>query len=277
MNPDDVKKEFDEAAALADSMQAKYANAAQMLGRLSSVISTTQPYWTQLAKEGGNNPGAISAIQSGIANVAAIKGGLYAVDVSNTCPTGELTSLCLSASFFGTDTAATSSLLPLAAPGQFKVELIPLPEFTQDKSLAQRLSKLDPSLGKVCAEIWETLYGTTADPERSALYMIRQTWDHLFDKLAPDAEVRNSPQWTPKEGDKKEMVTREERIKYAVDRRVTDPNRKSLLLASCDQMVDLYQELNRSHKRGDVNAEKATRTLHAMYAWLQQWADALNL
>ncbi|HOI37555.1 MAG TPA: hypothetical protein PLF11_09250 [Bacillota bacterium] len=277
MNPDGIKKEFDDAAALADSMQAKYANAVQMLGRLSSVISTTQPYWTQLAIKGGNDPAAISAIQSGVANVAAIKGGLYAVDASNTCPTGELTSLCLSASSFGTDTAAISSLLPLAPPCQFKVDLIPLPEFTQNNGLAQRLSKLDPSLGKVCAEVWETLYGTTADPERSALYMIRQTWDHLFDRLAPDAEVRKSSHWTTKDVDKKDMVTREERIKYAVDRHVSEPTRKNLLLATCDQMVDLYQELNRAHERGEVNAEKAIRTLHAIYAWLQQWADALNL
>lgn len=257
-------------------MQAKQAQNTQMLGRISSVISATQPYWTQLATEGGNDPSATLLLDSGVATVAAIKSGLYAVDECH-CPTDELTSLCLSASFFGADTAATSSLLPLASPCQFKVELIPLLEFDQDRSLAQRLMKLDPALGNVCAAIWETLYGTTADPQRSALFMIRQTWDHLFDNLAPDADVRKSPHWTPKDGNNKDRVTREERIKYVVDRHVTDPQRKSLLLASCNQMRDLYQKLNCAHNRSAMNAEKATCTLHAMYAWLQQWADALNL
>lgn len=61
MNPDEIKKQFDETSALADALQAKYANVTQMLGRLSSVFSATQPYWTQLAKESGSNPSALSA------------------------------------------------------------------------------------------------------------------------------------------------------------------------------------------------------------------------
>jgi hypothetical protein len=167
--------------------------------------------------------------------------------------------------------------VPLTSDTQFQADAIPIADFSTEKTLAGRLALIDPALGKVCAEIWQTLYGTSADPARSALFMIRQTWDHFFHSLAPDSEVRQSPFWTKKDGDKPDMVTREERIKFAVEHRVKDPQKKALLLTTSKQMLDLYQEFNRAHQRSDIDETTALRSLKSVYTWLTEWADALGI
>ena len=277
MSPDEIKNAFDETQKTVNHLQDQFTQAAQWLGQVSSVLYTTKPYWIQLAAESGSNANVLPILESGRAAVAEINHTLASIAPQKSPSFGTLQSVFLSASFFGSNTAATSSLVPLNGNTEFRVEAIPIPEFSKEKSLAIRFAKLDPALEKVCAEIWETLYGTTADPERSALFMIRQTWDHLFNYLAPDAEVRKSPFWIQKDGPKPEMVTREERFNFAVDRHIKNPQDKGLLLAAWKQMKDLYQELNRAHERGELNRTKARQSLNSMYLWLIQWADALGI
>lgn len=277
MNSDEIRRAFEEAEKTVTELQSQYAQAAQSLGQVSSVLYTTKPYWVQLAAQSGGNATILPILESGKATVAEISHSLASVQPHQRPPVATLQSVSLSASFFGSNTAATSSLLPLNGNTQFRVEAIPIPEFSTEKTLANRFATIDPALGKVCTEIWESLYGTLADPERSALFMIRQTWDHFFEYLAPDAEVRKSSFWTEKQGDRPDMVTREERFRFAVDRHVKDPQSKALLLAACTQMLELYQELNRAHKRGEIDRTKARRSLNSMYSWLVQWADALGI
>jgi hypothetical protein len=277
MNPDEVTRTFEEAQKIVAHLQSGYAQAAQSLGQVASVLYATKPYWVQLAGESGSNATILPILESGRATIAEISHSLATIKPEQQAPLNQLQSVSLTASFFGSNTAATSSLVPLNGNTEFRVEAIPVPEFSAEKTLADRFGKIDPALGKVCAEIWESLYGTRADPERSALFMIRQTWDHLFDRLAPDSEVRETHFWTKKNGPKPEMVTREERFKFAVDRHVKDPQKAALLLAACKQMLDLYQELNRAHERGEIDKLKALRSLNTMYSWLIEWADALGI
>lgn len=276
MSPDEIRRAFEEAENTAAHLQDQYAQAARSLGQVSSVLQTTKSYWIDLAAQNGSNAVVLPILESGKATVTQISQSLASIPPERQPPLNTLLSVSLSASFFGSNTAATSSLLPINGNTQFRVEAIPIPEFSTEKSLATRFAKIDPALGKVCAEIWESLYGTTADPERSALFMIRQTWDHFFDRLAPDSEVRQSPFWTEKTGPRPDMVTREERFKFAVDRHVKDPQKQALLLAACKQMLDLYQQLNRAHERGEIDATKARHSLNSMYLWLVEWADALG-
>lgn len=277
MSPDEIRHSFEEAEKTVNHLQNQFAQGAQFLGQVSAVLYTTKPYWIQLAAQSGSNATVIPILESGKATITEINHALVSIEPQQLPPLGTLQSVSLSASFFGSNTAATSSLVPLNGNTEFRVETIPIPEFSKEKSLASRFAKLDPALGKVCAEIWESLYGTVADPERSALFMIRQTWDHFFNCLAPDPEVRKSPFWTMKNGPKPDLVTREERFNFAVDRHIKNPRDKALLLAACKQMVELYQGLNRAHERGELDKSKALRSLNSMYLWLVQWADALGI
>ena len=277
MNPEEIKHEFDEAQKHAESLQNKFAKATKALGLVSSVIETTKPYWVQLAVEGNNHIGSEVILNSGVASIHQIKNALVDFDAYAPFPLQQVNTIALSASAFGSNTAATGSLIALHDTSQFDVQAIPIPEISAEKNLADRFSALDPALGKVCGQIFENLYGTVSDPERGAFFMIRQTLDHLFNKLAPDAEVRASQFWKKKAGDKPDLVTRRERIEFAVDRHVKDPVRKNLLLTSSKQMCDLYQELNGAHERGEIDRNKARRTLSAMNQWLIQWADGIGI
>ncbi len=67
---------------------------------------------------------------------------------------------------------------------------------------AERFSVFDNALGKTYKEIDETLYGTISDPERATMFVVRQLYDHFFQVLAPDEEVRASKYWRNKKPEK---------------------------------------------------------------------------
>ena len=277
MDPNEMLRAFERAQQQVSKLQNDSAKYTQTLGYIASVFETTKPYWVQLAAESGSNTSVIPVLESGKATITEMTTALNLIQGQYTPPISTAQTVSLSASFFGSNTAATSSLVPIVESKQFSVKAIPLEDFNTDKSLADRFSKLDPALGRVCAEIWESLYGTTADPARSALFMLRQTWDHFFQILSPDDEVRKSEFWKPKAEPKPDQVEREERFRFAVARHVKDEKKRDLLNAACKQMLTLYGKLNGAHKRGEVDPIPAKQALNAMYLWLNQWADALEI
>src|SRR5258705_7600927 len=170
MNPDEIRRAFEEAENNVRHLQNQYVQAAQALGQMSSVLYSTKPYWLQLAAQSGSNATVLPILESGKATVTQVTHSLASIQPERQPPLDTLHSISLTVSFFGSHTAATSSLLPLNGNTQFRVEAIPVPEFSGEKTLAERFATIDEALGKVCAEIWESLYGTVADPERSALF-----------------------------------------------------------------------------------------------------------
>jgi len=120
------------------------------------------------------------------------------------------------------------------------------------------------------------LYGTRSDPERVALYEMRQTYDHFFACLAPDEEVRKSKYYHEKSGNDKGKVFREERILYAANKHIKDSEKAKTLIASADHMLEVYNSLNRAHNRGELNKVKAFRSLEEMRTILEDWIDAIE-
>jgi len=273
MNADDIRRQFEEAEARARSLQGQHAQCAQYLGQIGSVLSSTKPYWVNLASQPSDR--AFPIIESGNAVVTQLNRSLEAVATNFLPPIGEIRSIAASAVSFSSNSVATCSFYSVPkGPLHFDVSLVPTVDYMADTGLTARFEKIDPSLASVARQIWECLYGTVSEPERSALYMMRQTLDHLFGFIAPDAAVRDTEFFVEKEGEKPDLVTREERLRFAVAKRIRDPGDQARLLAATQLMLDLYQELNRAHKRGEMNRQKAVKSLHALYDWLLQWADA---
>lgn len=274
-----LHSDFEEAKKLADEMQKKHAEAAQAYGHTKHVLTHIQPFWEQLQQRAETVEALLPFVQSGHANVAAVAASMRTSSKKWGDISQDAQSVALSASYMGssTSTAHSTFLNVTAEPVVYDPARLRLPSYLDKKNLADRFAKIDPALGKVCREIWESLYGTAADPERAALFMLRQTWDHFFWKLSPDDKVRGSKHWSKTSEAKPDLVTRAQRIAYAIDTHVVDPQKKLLLAAATDQMVLLYDELNRAHARGEFNREKAINSLTTIYAWLEQWADATNL
>jgi hypothetical protein len=160
-----------------------------------------------------------------------------------------------------------------------KATLTPL-QRTEHERTSKRLAKLDPNLAKTYEECWQAVYGTTADPERAALWQMRQVFDHLFEILVPDDDlVLESEYWKHKTEVGEEdsgKVKRSDRIKFAASQ-IEDQNRVETLIASVDHMDKTYNALNYAHKRGKIDAQKAWSTLHGMQVLFEKWLDALNL
>jgi hypothetical protein len=144
-----------------------------------------------------------------------------------------------------------------------------------DDSYVAKLSSLNAPLGVTYRSINEVLYGTTSDPVRGSLYLIRQAFDQLFAVLAPDEEVRMSRFWTPKEGEKKDHIYRLERIEYALDKHVKIASRADSLAANAKQMLELYQALNEAHSREAVEEYRCKDAIRAMKLMLESWTDAI--
>jgi len=138
------------------------------------------------------------------------------------------------------------------------------------------LEIIDPSLANTYKSIPEILYGTNADPARSALFMIRQSFDHLFNILASDNDVRKSTFWKRKKGDHPNQVTREERMNYALDKHITDTTAKSMLSASTKHMLTIYNQLNSAHKRGKLDEDKAKAALKEMQVLIEGWVGNIQ-
>lgn len=276
MSPDDVRKEFEAAEAFARALQFKYAQCAQHVGQVGAVLNSTKPFWMNLATQQFRTD-VISMLESGCAVVGELNRSLQTMTNDFEAPVSIAQSTAISALSFGSNTVTASFLYDVPrGPVVFEPKAVPKSEFTQGSDLEARFTRLDPALGAVWRQIWECLYGTTSDPERSALYMMRQTWDHLFFYLAPDVDVRASEFFSEKGGEKPEQITREERIRFAIAKKVKKPGDQTRLLAGTKQMLELYQELNRAHVRREMDREEAVSSLHSLQDWLVQWADALE-
>lgn len=141
---------------------------------------------------------------------------------------------------------------------------------------AAKLKEHNPTLANTYNQVWQAYYGTSSEPHRAALFMMRTLFDNFFAWLAPDEEVRNSPHWHKKAGEKPNQIWRSERLAYALEKNVDDDYRCNILKAEANQIGALYKAANKAHSRGALDEDKASRTLMAMDSFLKDWLDSLN-
>jgi hypothetical protein len=235
-----------------------------------------RPVWERLGNSETTDPDAMYLYKTNYKFLLLFRDEVRAYQEMATPIFGLFNNTAGTASTFVSATGTTDVFIGNVAdyaPSDFLVFLTP----NQHEIYTKRFMAFDEALGKTYQEIWEVLYGTRADPERAALYLIRQSFDHLFDKLAPDDEVRKSPFWTLKKGDKPEQVWRDEKIQYAAFSHVKDKSRSETILASSKHMLSVYQALNRAHERKNINRAKARQALEEMLSFLEDWANAIGL
>jgi hypothetical protein len=143
---------------------------------------------------------------------------------------------------------------------------------------ADKLELLDPEIARIYRSVSEIFYGTYENPDRAAMFQLRQAYDHFFAKLAPDDEVRSSEYFrTKKEPGKENSVHRIERIKYAAYTRVKNKDVANLLISSADSLLATYKKLQKAHERGTLRRGEVEAVVVAMLAALEGWIDALEL
>lgn len=236
-------------------------------------VSSVRPIWKKLAGTANRDPEAIYLYTTGYDQLRAIQDEVQLFRNAAVALSSEATA---STCYFVNATNTTAAFMEptiVIEPLNYTI----FPSVEQQTEFIERLSHLDPEIGNVFRAISEILYGTRSAPERAALYLMRQAFDHFFGKLAPDDQVRESPYWTEKKGDKPNQITREERIQYVAGRYIDDETRKKTLLATSRHMLAVYQALNKAHSRGTLNESQARRALKEMQSFLEEWANLVGI
>lgn len=266
---------FDEAEESADELHKKYSDGAKLTGYIRDRLVAAKPYWVSLSEKYSNDPEVAPTVASGIDFLKAYNQELNNLNASLPYPQEKLISIIGSGEAFDVNTASIADVIPIE---NFNFEHQPCPfiDHSNAESRAIQLENLDVSLAKTYLQVWEDLHSTRSDPERAALYLMRQTYDHFFAILAPDGDVRQSDVWKEKAGDKPDQVTRIERIEYAALSHISDQEKAKMMIASAKPILKVYDELNRAHKRGEVNPAKARNAIHAMDTILSEWLNAID-
>ncbi|MCL4486846.1 MAG: hypothetical protein M1570_01790 [Chloroflexi bacterium] len=278
IDPEKPEQMIDDIVSRLDGMHDIMVDGATQIGYTRDAFRAVRSTWASLGSASTSSPESENIYNSGIKFLSAFRDEVRAREQQLRPISGLSQQLSGSANSFVTATNSTAGFVftPGGTSPSFGPIRLTLPG--KQESYAGRFSRFDPALGKTYQEIWETLYGTRADPERAALYLIRQAFDQLFEKLAPDDDVRYSPYWTPTTDKGKEnQVWREERIRYAAAKHVKDSVRANTLVASVKHMIDVYQGLNRAHVRGELDRDKSRQALAEMRTILEDWANALEI
>lgn len=284
MNNKDNKQEstekpeeiIDDLAESLNEMHEKLVESTTNVGFARDVIKSIRPIIVELGNSTTSNLDAIELYESNMEYLRTIRDEVR-INLGLISPQINLVNLTAGTAINLVSTSGSTYAF-IAESSDFSLSSFPIiltPE--QHNIYATRFTELDESLGNTYREIWEVLYGTRANPERAALFLIRQSFDHLFEKLAPDDEVRKSSFWTIKNGDKPDEVWREEKIRYAASVHINDKARAATLIASSKHMLRVYKALNRAHERGEINISKARTALEEMRTFLEEWVDAIGI
>lgn len=279
-NPDGFEKPeriIDDIVANLDEVHSVLVQGTQHVGYARDTFRAQRQVWAEIANSSADNPEVADIYISGVQYLVAIRDSTRSLAVTVAPLVEQLEGTSASAGMFNGVTGTTASFIPSISGYPALVNATPLPSPVQHEGYAERFSKLDPELGKVYRGISEVLYGTRAEPERTALLLIRQAYDHLFSRLAPDEDVRQSPYWSPKEGEKRNEIHREERVKYAIAKHIPDATQAAVLAASARHMLNIYKGLNRAHERSELDVGKARLALTEMRSFLEAWANALDI
>lgn len=265
----------DEIISGLDRMHDALVDSSTQVGYTRDAFHAVRPMLVMLSNSATSDPDAYAVYTSNIDFLKSFRDEMRSHENQVALLPGLFNGASGSAHAFYNSTGATASImgLPAFSPDEPLVYNSPY----QHDSTARRFSQFDRALGETYQAIWEVLYGTRADPERAALYLVRQAFDHLFARLSPDNEVRKSPYWTRKTVGDQDHVTREERIQYAAANHIKDEARAKTLLSSSRHMLAVYNVLNKAHKRGKLDRTNARQALAEMQAFLENWANAVGI
>lgn len=225
-SPEEIIDEIDSAMKEAQNI---YSDRAAMMGEKREIVQGTREFWKTFGEAGVQDPIAGSVYASGVKVLSAYRSEMLG-HLSNLIGSNEESErIAHLASGTAIISAATSSAV--GSVNQYVIpENVTVLEHDRFEEIHTKLSKIDKELASLYSGVREVLYGTRSNPERGAVYLTRQLFDHLFGKLSPDDEVRKSPYWIKKTGeDNPNLVTRKERVLFATNAHINDSDQRETL------------------------------------------------
>lgn len=256
-------------------IQQKFASASEQTGYAQKAVSSGKPYWKsadRIFSEGSVD----EILASGYRLLESFDEQVRSLDEQSEGFISQVHSVMGTASFVASATSSTATVS--GHPIDFDPEPVRQFRYTFDvhDEYAGKFSQLDPSLGQTFKGIKSAYLGSTIESLRQALFLARQTYDHLFGALVDDKEVKKQNWWSPENMKKPDTVSRPQRIRYAAEKYVKDPRQRKVLIDGAQHMNDVYQKLQKLHKRGSLDEEKDKDALFEMLNLLRIWVDAIK-
>lgn len=270
---ENLDQAFEEALTAAQHLRSKITALAEDTGYILYAISATKPQLEELFERAEIDPSAYPIVASGIDYLRGLSGEL---NVLNEATEKSAIQFGPTMNSMGTFAVSIYSGTALWNPTFKPQPISPPPNRKSRDYYLARLMRLNPTLANSYDQIWQTYLGTSSEPHRAALFMMRTLFDNFFAWLAPDEEVRKSKYWKSKDGDKPNQIWRNERLAFALEKNFKNSNRRTMLEASSKQITALYEAANEAHTRGSLNEEKASATLVTMDNFLRDWIDSLS-
>jgi len=258
-----------------DKLHSEFTEAATVIGQEKERIHAIRPVWQVLADADTDSPEYANVFHTGVHALAAYRDQLNDIRGQYGTLGSRVREISASTDSTVAITAVTQSFF---TKGLVSVTPAPptLPPRDEATDVEAALRRLDPALLATYLGVREALYGTRSDPERAALYEIRQVFDHFFSILAPDEQVRDSKYWSPKEGDKPKMVTRDERLRFAANKHARTPILARTLIGSSRHMLSVHDALSSAHNRGELDVNKSRFSIGEMDTLLRQWITSTD-
>jgi hypothetical protein len=275
IEPEDVENTFKTAEQNISILHNAFVQGAQYTGFILDSIHGQKEFHLELCHKANEEDDLFSYMASGVSLARNIgyEAEKYISDVEPTVL--NLYNLSTATLAFNSSSASVGE----SADIKYDPSLKEKPPFlqTDEENITQIFEKLDPALGILYREIWQAYYGTNADNTRAAIALMRQTFDQFFDILAPNDFVRGSKYWKPKKDKDPLLVTRKERINYAIHNHVQDEIHANTLASSLNGIIKTYKVLNRFHERGIVKVESVKQAIFSMKRFLEDFAVSLDI
>lgn len=257
----------------AKNIMTSAADVAAKAGYIRVVTEQMASTWGAVEDESRHDPSLLTWVASGHAMAGELERGLDTISLAEEPVRRALDMALPLFSAASANSIVTSSSLTLTP--RFSFQPCPFLADSSEELYAAKLMALDPALGDAYRSAWSNNYGQAYDEGRAALFGMRQVFDHFFHLLSPDAAVRSSLHWTPKEEPHTYAVHRSERLTFAAHQWIS-LDRRATLLESAKNINEAYGRLNTAHDRGALDAEKARAAFRGVDTLIRRWVDGID-
>jgi len=187
-NIPDPKDDLDALESNLTTTRARHSQAAEECGYQIEVVQAIRSYWS----EGIPDPAAASTVASGA--IVLHEWRKQAEDWNKQATVQGETIAAASSTASGI--AYTTAVLASVAPAHM-VHLVDIKAVAgrrqENDFIRDGLKAIDSSLAVTYSTVWQFEHLSPFDPHRGSLFLMRQVFDHLLEKLAPDAQVALQP------------------------------------------------------------------------------------
>lgn len=271
-----IQKHCEDIKALETNLtkaQRNFAGITNEIGYQLEVIEATKPYWENI------NASSNTSVASGTYVLHTWREQSEILTKKSDEDARQIVNMSGTASYFASTTATLSEIYPLSQP----LDRGPIQQVAMQRNerdfVEKQLRKIDNALADTYTTVYQYLYFPAFDPWRGPLFLLRQVFDQFLAKLAPDSGVETLPNFQPDAELKKKNgkgITRNHRIEYIAKTRIKDPSLKQSLLSSSRNFQEVYQSLNKAHKRGTLNENSARQTVFSGSTLLANWLRAIS-